>query len=92
MLLTRLTLLLGILTTLSSLASFIISATNLYPLEQYTGFSKAGFLLMCFLQCAVALFMAYASKLKLRGADIAEKFYPSSLAAQVLLVLMWQYV
>ncbi|NRB43098.1 MAG: hypothetical protein HRU20_32300 [Pseudomonadales bacterium] len=91
MLLIKLSFSLGILVTLLSSVALIISVMNITTLHTFAGISQQGFLLMAFLQLIVGLFLSYASQLKLQQVDIAEKLYPSSIAAQILLALMWRY-
>lgn len=85
------TLVAGIFTVILSLSTFISTLLDLQTWHTLAGLSRQGFLLMCLLEIAVASFLIYASRLKIQQADIAEKFYPSSIAAQILLAFMWRY-
>ncbi len=89
--LTHLTLAIGRLFACLSIIALIFTALVNNVLATAINLSSTGFLLMCALQCVSSLFMSYASQLKIQKQDIAETLYPSSLAVQMLLLLMWQY-
>ncbi len=89
--LTHLTLAIGRLFACLSIIALIFTALVNNVLATAINLSSTGFLLMCALQCVSGLFMSYASQLKIQKQDIAETLYPSSLAVQMLLLLMWQY-
>ena len=89
--LAQITLIAGLITVSLTILALIMAIFNIYEWHLLAGLSRQGFILMCLLELAVASFLSYASSLKIKQADIAEKFYPSSIAAQILLALMWRY-
>ena len=87
----RLTLALGGLLTAISVIALLFTVIINDTLATTMHLTSTGFILMCLLQAIAGLFIAYASQMKIMQHDIAEKLYPSCIAVQILLLLMWQY-
>lgn len=71
---------LGVLTMLSALVTLVLSATT--DISGPTG--KASLVTILIMQLGIGAFVFYGAKLKQAGSDVAEKIYPSSIAAFIL--------
>lgn len=90
-LISKLTLIAGLLLAIVSITALTLELSGLVTRSLLADIESTSFIMMSLLQLMAGLFMTYASWMKVKGHDIADKLYPSCIATQILLLLMWQY-